>query len=1436
MTTENIPEKQTIASTGDPKALNTYVETYNSSRDLVISDGSSDGDDDDDTVDANETKQVSGSINISNLNPVKRLLSGEKNEDDKSLVEPEEFAGIEDKVIAKNLRIIVFAIFFTLGIALPIIVYKTMSKNQKESFEGTFRSLSTKVIDVVDVRLARQLTAVDSLRIALTSYALSSSVEDQLMSHSNYLWPYVTLPDWDLRAENVRDMGELLSISLSPVVTAEQRPEWQNYTQENLKWLWETQERQSHDRTRPRKLQRIGSLPNVNSIVQSNGKNDTDDVEWVVQNGQYVSKDIYRPQPSGVGFAVESAQNSPFLPMWTQAPAVSALINLNIFSLAAFGTAAAEAVGTGEVTLSQVYDLAAAGPAQRALLTDYFTLLLRDNNEGSNTTRYDGGPVATLSFPVFDSFDVSQGLVAILMSVIQFQQYFNNVLPGESGAVMAVVSNTCGDVFSYEIDGEVVIYLGEGDLHDPFLEHLGQSCNFSSFADATTHAHGGYNFNKDYCPYSVAVFPTAAMHEQYITSDPEVYAVSIAVVIIVISLISLAYDLIVQRRMKRIMFAAQNRHALLTKLYPSNVREILLREEQEKKDRLTPRRNSNGSFPGTFGLGISSRRSSGDNASVPQESSSGENRRHSNEGPRRNSGDHLISEIFHSGVSGAVSGVNVAVHGVSNVVTGVGTMAGYLLTPLAPSKLRLRFLLKEDDDKESGENTSTSKSEGNVVATERPIADLFPNCTVLFADISGFTAWSSERQPEQVFTLLQEIFQAFDRLATKRNVFKVETIGDCYVAVTGLPDPQPDHAVRMTKFARACMKKCTEITMRLEVTLGPGTGGLRMRFGLHSGPVTAGVLRGEKSRFQLFGDTVNTASRIESTGQRNRIQVSQQTADLLVEAGKENWVVPRKDLVEAKGKGTIQTYWVLTKRRPSTTDETQKHRPKFVPIAPSSVEEDDTDHDSQEGSVWGQDEEEELNESINLSFIPQHQIKAHYERLIDWQVELFSKILVEIGAGRDYSSFDDEQVPDPSSVVKHDGPVFEEVLECIELPKFDPRAARARNTREGIFELSTEVMEELRGFIRTIASRYRQNPFHSYAHASHVIQSANKLLGRIVKPEFVNYRRSSLNAIALDLHDYTYGITSDPLTHFAVLFATLIHDVDHSGVSNGQRGIEEPEMAALYRNKSIAEQNSIDIAWHELSKERYKNLRKCICATEDELRRFRQLIVNLVMATDIFDKDMKELRNRRWNKAFYRDVNNRERTITLHSMEDDRNMRATIVIEHIIQAADVSHCMQHWQVYKRWNERFFQEMYLAYEEGRGGSDPSEGWYNGELWFFDNYIIPLAKKLEECGVFGVSSDECLNYALENRREWAAKGKQIVEEMVQRFRIWRITGQVLENPLLEPTRPQTDIVCNENNNVSISDSSMRFEEEVIEFNGVGDEVNGNDSDDESMIIDA
>jgi hypothetical protein len=107
-------------------------------------------------------------------------------------------------------------------------------------------------------------------------------------------------------------------------------------------------------------------------------------------------------------------------------------------------------------------------------------------------------------------------------------------------------------------------------------------------------------------------------------------------------------------------------------------------------------------------------------------------------------------------------------------------------------------------------------------------ADPSRRCTVMFCDIQGFTAWASARNPSQVFTLLETIYGAFDAIASKRGVFKVETIGDCYVAVTGLPDPRKDHALAMARFARDCRDSMNELTRRLESTLGPETGDLKV--------------------------------------------------------------------------------------------------------------------------------------------------------------------------------------------------------------------------------------------------------------------------------------------------------------------------------------------------------------------------------------------------------------------------------------------------------------------------------------------------------------------------------------------------------------------------------------------------------------------------------
>jgi 3'5'-cyclic nucleotide phosphodiesterase len=271
--------------------------------------------------------------------------------------------------------------------------------------------------------------------------------------------------------------------------------------------------------------------------------------------------------------------------------------------------------------------------------------------------------------------------------------------------------------------------------------------------------------------------------------------------------------------------------------------------------------------------------------------------------------------------------------------------------------------------------------------------------------------------------------------------------------------------------------------------------------------------------------------------------------------------------------------------------------------------------------------------------------------------------------------------------------------------------------------------------------------------------SVLKLLGRIAVSIETKAQENLSNG---QEHCPEHSFYFDPLIQFGCVLSALVHDVDHQGVSNMQLVKEGTALAAQYRNKAVAEQHSIDIAWTLFMDDEFSEFRRAVCPTNHELQRLRQLVVNSVIATDIVDKDLKEIRNSRWEKAFEGGaLSNFNETA-----QQLVNRRATLVLEHLIQASDVSHCMQHWKVYRKWNERLYKEMHAAYVAGRGDRNPAEFWYQGELGFFDFYIIPLAKKLRDCEVFGVSSDEFLDYAEQNRAEWERRGEEIVEQMANR----------------------------------------------------------------------
>jgi class 3 adenylate cyclase len=354
--------------------------------------------------------------------------------------------------------------------------------------------------------------------------------------------------------------------------------------------------------------------------------------------------------------------------------------------------------------------------------------------------------------------------------------------------------------------------------------------------------------------------------------------------------------------------------------------------------------------------------------------------------------------------------------------------------------------------------------------------------------------------------------------------------------------------------------------------------------------------------------------------------------------------------------------------------------------------------------------------------------------LIATNVDMLESLLKDVAA----SHTKDREVGDlEEEMSKRVSNPVDEIQMVIEMKKKNGQAFQPTS------DLPTEVRAELRDFVITIAAGYQNNEFHNFQHASHVAHLSHLLV-------------KGINGV--DGNKDGTGIACDPLARFAIVLSALVHDVGHTGVPNGQLAKEHPDLALKYANKSIAEQNSIDVAWDILTADCFHHLQHCIFEDGKERERLRQLLINCVMATDIFDKDLRAIRQSRWDKCY-------SDSAKLSCKVEKAHVKATIVIEHIMQASDVAHTMQGWEVYRQWNENLFLEMHEAFLEGRADKDPFEGWYGGELWFFDNWVIPLAQHLKACGVLDIVSDQLLTQAQRNRRQWEVEGKEISLSMLE-----------------------------------------------------------------------
>jgi hypothetical protein len=456
--------------------------------------------------------------------------------------------------------------------------------------------------------------------------------------HDNATWPLFTLPDFEHFGEGARDLSGALLLAFTPLVPNDTRAAWETYSVDNQGWIQEG-------------LNVLG--------------------ETASQSTRGISENIYQKTTRSFVPEIELPQYSP---VWQLSPAPSdpSLVNFNLFNEPTFKRLVEFAIFTRKSAISEVLDT--------------------EQLFGTAAPQKGKDPQSIIVLPVFArTGDPMSDIIGHIVAVIPWGLFFQDVLQEGQNGVYAVLRESCGSSFTYIVNGRNATFLAEEDVHDTAYDHMKQSTSFVAYdGDLDGISDGGLS---DHCEYTLDVYPSQMYEERHQSSRPVIFTVGVLLVFVFTSVVFLMYDCFVRQRQHKVNRVAVKSNAIVTSLFPAQVRDKLF-EDNETETAFKDRK--------------------------------------ANPFKRANAGP--VPGEQHSELDGN-DGMGGGIYG-----------------------------------------------EGSP-----PIADLFPSATVLFMDIAGFTSWSSAREPTQVFILLETIYHSFDKIAKHRGVFKVETIGDCYVAVCGLP-------------------------------------------------------------------------------------------------------------------------------------------------------------------------------------------------------------------------------------------------------------------------------------------------------------------------------------------------------------------------------------------------------------------------------------------------------------------------------------------------------------------------------------------------------------------------------------------------------------------------------------------------------------------------
>ena len=472
--------------------------------------------------------------------------------------QPEVIAQKEDKAVFW-IRLVVIMVLVGSTVAVACLVYTFLSTQEQTSFAEQFESDSDKVMESVASNLDLSLSAVDAFAAGLVSYVKAT----------NQTFPFITYPDFGVRAAKLRQISKAMEVGIFPLITDETRPKWeQNWTLDHDEWLQETYEIQKTDPT-------FLGPPVTN---------------WTTNP---VIHGLFGPREANQGI---------YLPKWMASPITNSFFpfyNFDLYSDISQRGGIQHVLDTKRTMVAPALNLLDTSDPVQA---EYAQATVRWATGFIGDSEDPSEPLAGYYYPLLEdathsvSIDNYQNstIHGLVIVGLWFRDLLRNILPDGSDGIVVVFSN-CNQMFTYRIDGPQTVYLGRGDHHETMYDSYAKSSSYKNLHKFSTGArtYSGVPFDNEYCPYNVAVYPSTMMQDNHTTNNPIIFTIVAVSIFLFTSLVFMVYDKLVEVRQKVVMKTAVRSTAIVSSLYPSNVRDRLFQPDAQEKEQAKKKKSGN---------------------------------------------------------------------------------------------------------------------------------------------------------------------------------------------------------------------------------------------------------------------------------------------------------------------------------------------------------------------------------------------------------------------------------------------------------------------------------------------------------------------------------------------------------------------------------------------------------------------------------------------------------------------------------------------------------------------------------------------------------------------------------------------------------------------------------------------------------------------------